>query len=71
MADVVLTDAGLILSNPAAESLGVRVYDAAGRLCAMYQTADTRVQIQIPATQGVYMIDVRGNNGERVYKVVR
>ncbi|MCM1576236.1 MAG: InlB B-repeat-containing protein [Bacteroides sp.] len=71
LADVVLTDAGLILSNPAAESLGVRVYDAAGRLCAMYQTADTRVQIQIPATQGVYMIDVRGNNGERVYKVVR
>lgn len=71
LADVVLTGDLLRLNNPAGEMLDLLVYDAAGRLCTTQRTAQTLVEISLPAAQGVYMICVRGTMGDKVYKVVR
>lgn len=71
LADIVLTGDLLTLNNPAGELLDVLVYDPAGRICTTRQTADNLVKLDLPATQGVYMVCVRTTDGNKVYKVVR
>ncbi|MGM9830757.1 MAG: InlB B-repeat-containing protein [Paludibacteraceae bacterium] len=71
LTDVILTGDVLTLSNPAGEMLDVLVYDPAGRICTIRQTADNLVKLDLPATQGVYMVCVRTTDGNKVYKVVR
>lgn len=61
----------LTLSNPAHENLSICLYDAAGRLCATTSTADAMTDITLPATQGVYLLRVSGENTHIVRKLTR
>lgn len=61
----------LTLSNPAHENLTICLYDAAGRLCATTSTADAMTDITLPATQGVYLLRVSGENTHIVRKLTR
>lgn len=61
----------LTLSNPAHENLSICLYDAAGRLCATTSTADAMTDITLPATQGVYLLRVSGENIHIVRKLTR
>ena len=59
------------LENPAHENLSICLYDAAGRLCATTSTADAMTDITLPATQGVYLLRVSGENTHIVRKLTR
>lgn len=61
----------LTLSNPAHENLSVCLYDAAGRLCATTSTTEAITDITLPATQGVYLLRVSGENTHIVRKLTR
>ena len=61
----------LILSNPAHENLSICLYDAAGRLCATTSTSEAITDITLPATQGVYLLRVSGENTHIVRKLTR
>lgn len=71
IANLTTTDGILRLSNPAHEDLQIGIYDAAGRLCALSHTAEAMTDIVLPATQGVYLIHVNGENTRIVHKVTR
>ena len=71
IANLTTTDGILRLSNPAHENLQIGIYDAAGRLCALSHTAEAMTDIVLPATQGVYLIHVNGENTRIVRKVTR
>lgn len=71
VADVVNDGGVWIVSNPAGESITACVYDAAGRLCGWQQTVDAFLQLDIPSSQGVYMVHLRGTNTGKVVKIVR
>lgn len=61
----------LTLSNPAHENLSICLYDAAGRLCATTSTTEAITDITLPATQGVYLLRVSGENTHIVRKLTR
>ncbi len=61
----------LTLSNPAHENLTICLYDAAGRLCATTSTSEAITDITLPATQGVYLLRVSGENTHIVRKLTR
>lgn len=61
----------LTLSNPAHENLSICLYDAAGRLCATTSTTEAITDITLPATQGVYLLRVSGDNTHIVRKLTR
>ncbi len=71
IANLTTTDGILRLSNPAHENLQIGIYDAAGRLCALSHTAEAMTDIVLPATQGVYLLHVNGENTRIVHKVTR
>ncbi len=71
IANLTTTDGILRLSNPAHEDLQIGIYDAAGRLCALSHTAEAMTDIVLPATQGVYLLHVNGENTRIVHKVTR
>ena len=68
----IVTDAnGLQVTNPNQENLQVILIDAAGRMCSIYNTAEPMFKVELPATQGVYMINVKGETTNIVRKVVK
>ena len=69
--DVVTEGDGMNIVNTAGEDLQICMYDASGKLCYMMQTNEPLAQLQLPATQGVYMIHVNGATTHIVRKVVR
>lgn len=71
LAEIVLQDDLLKLSNPAGERLTVCLYDPAGRLCYTSQTTESLTAISLPATQGVYILSVQGGNTNLIHKVTR
>ncbi len=71
LANIVTDGNGLQVTNPNQENLQVILIDAAGRLCSIYNTAEPMFNIELPATQGVYMINVKGETTNIVRKVVK
>ena len=71
LADISVQNGILRINNPASENLSIGIYDAAGRLCALSHTAEAMADIILPATQGVYLIHINGENTRIVRKVTR
>lgn len=71
LADISVQNGILRINNPAHENLSIGIYDAAGRLCALSHTAEAMADIILPATQGVYLIHINGENTRIVRKVTR
>ncbi len=71
LADISVQNGILRINNPAGENLSIGIYDAAGRLCAISHTAEAMADIILPATQGVYLIHINGENTRIVRKVTR
>lgn len=71
LADISVQNGILQINNPAGENLSIGIYDAAGRLCALSHTAEAMADIILPATQGVYLIHINGENTRIVRKVTR
>lgn len=71
LADISVQNGILRINNPAGENLSIGIYDAAGRLCALSHTAEAMTDIILPATQGVYLIHINGENTRIVRKVTR
>ncbi len=71
LADISVQNGILRINNPAHENLSIGIYDAAGRLCALSHTAEAMTDIILPATQGVYLIHINGENTRIVRKVTR
>lgn len=71
LADISVQNGILRINNPAGENLSIGIYDAAGRLCALSHTAEAMADIILPATQGVYLIHINGENTRIVRKVTR
>ncbi len=71
LADISVQNGILRINNPAHENLSIGIYDAAGRLCAISHTAEAMADIILPATQGVYLIHINGENTRIVRKVTR
>ena len=71
LADISVPNGILRINNPAGENLSIGIYDAAGRLCALSHTAEAMADIILPATQGVYLIHINGENTRIVRKVTR
>ncbi|MGN0236265.1 MAG: InlB B-repeat-containing protein [Paludibacteraceae bacterium] len=60
-----------IFTNTSGERLRVAVYDAAGRLCAQYDSDAPLWDILLPETQGVYLIEAKTTQHQHTRKVVR
>lgn len=71
LTNITTMDGILRINNPAHENLSIGIYDAAGRLCALSHTAEAMADIILPATQGVYLIHINGENTRIVRKVTR
>ena len=71
IANLATVDQQLMLSNPARETLTIRVYDPAGRLCSEMSTREAMLQITLPEPQGVYMIHITGEHTEILRKIVQ
>lgn len=71
VAEIVNDGGAWAISNPAGEQITAYVYDAAGRLCERMQTADAILQLNIPSSQGVYMVHLHGTSTDKVVKIVR
>ena len=71
LADISVQNGILRINNPAHENLSIGIYDAAGRLCALSHTAEAMADIILPATQGVYLVHINGENTRIVRKVTR
>lgn len=71
VAEIVNDGGSWLISNPAGEQITAYVYDAAGRLCERMQTADAILQLDMPSSQGVYMVHLRGTSTDKVVKIVR
>ena len=71
LTNITTIDGILRINNPAHENLSIGIYDAAGRLCALSHTAEAMADIILPATQGVYLIHINGENTQIVHKVTR
>lgn len=64
-------DQQLMLSNPAREALTIRVYDPAGKLCSEQQTNAPLLQLNLPTTQGVYMLYITGEQTQILRKAIQ
>ncbi len=71
LTNITTIDGILRINNPAHENLSIGIYDAAGRLCALSHTAEAMADIILPATQGVYLVHINGENTQIVHKVTR
>ena len=71
LTNITTMDGILRINNPAHENLSIGIYDAAGRLCALSHTAEAMADIILPATQGVYLVHINGENTQIVHKVTR
>lgn len=71
VAEVVNSGEEWLISNPAGEPVEVAVYDAAGRLCGIQRVTDCMIPLELPATQGVYMVHLKGKTTQKVLKIVR
>lgn len=71
LTNITTIDGILQINNPAHENLSIGIYDAAGRLCALSHTAEAMADIILPATQGVYLVHINGENTRIVRKVTR
>lgn len=71
LTNITTIDGILRINNPAHENLSIGIYDAAGRLCALLHTAEAMADIILPATQGVYLVHINGENTQIVHKVTR
>lgn len=71
LTNITTMDGILRINNPAHENLSIGIYDAAGRLCALSHTAEAMADIILPATQGVYLVHINGENTRIVRKVTR
>ena len=71
LTEIVSDGENYLISNPAGEQMHIAIYDAAGRLCGYMQTADTMIQLEMPAAQGVYMVHAQGEHSQKVVKIVR
>lgn len=71
LTNITTIDGILRINNPAHENLSIGIYDAAGRLCALSHTAEAMADIILPATQGVYLVHINGENTRIVRKVTR
>lgn len=71
LTNIATIDGILRINNPAHENLSIGIYDAAGRLCALSHTAEAMADIILPATQGVYLVHINGENTQIVHKVTR
>lgn len=71
LTNIATIDGILRINNPAHENLSIGIYDAAGRLCALSHTAEAMADIILPATQGVYLVHINGENTQIVRKVTR
>ena len=71
LTEIVSDGENYLISNPAGEQMHIAIYDAAGRLCGYMQTADTMIQLEMPAAQGVYMVHAQGEHTQKIVKIVR
>lgn len=71
LTNITTIDGILRINNPTHENLSIGIYDAAGRLCALSHTAEAMADIILPATQGVYLVHINGENTQIVHKVTR
>lgn len=71
LTNITTIDGILRINNPAHENLSIGIYDAAGRLCALSHTAEAMANIILPATQGIYLVHINGENTQIVHKVTR
>ncbi|MGM9809374.1 MAG: hypothetical protein ACI30J_00675, partial [Paludibacteraceae bacterium] len=71
IANLATVDQQLILNNPAREMLTIRIYDPAGKLCSEQQTDAPLLQLSLPATQGVYMLYITGEQTQILRKAIQ
>ena len=71
IANLATVDQQLLLNNPARETLTIRIYDPAGKLCSEQQTDVPLLQLSLPTTQGVYMLYITGEHTQILRKAVQ